>query len=75
MVYLEGCGHTFIKEDGKMVYTKWCSGGYTLQASKTATVIGHCPEVCQHGNLYKGVAVIVEYLESLGSYVKISLYS
>lgn len=44
MAYLEGCGHTCIKEDGKVVYTKWSSGGYTLQASKTAIVIGHCPE-------------------------------
>ena len=68
MVYLEGQSYTFIKEeDGKIVYAKQKEkGGYTLQASKTAIVIGHCPEGCQHGNLNKGVAVIAEYLESLG---------
>ena len=68
MVYLQGQSYTFIKEeDGKIVYAKQKEkGGYTLQASKTAIVIGHCPEGCQHGNLNKGVAVIAEYLESLG---------
>ena len=67
MVRLEGQNYTFIKEeDGKIVYARYYKSGYTLQASKTAIVIGHCPEGCQHGNLNKGVAVIAEYLESLG---------
>ena len=67
MVQVEGRSHTFIKEeDGKIVYARWSKSGYTLQASKTAIVIGHCPEGSQHGNLNKGVAVIAEYLESVG---------
>ena len=68
MVRLEGQNYTFIKEeDGKIVYAKQKErGGYTLQAFKTGIVIGHCPEGGQHGNLNKGVAVIAEYLESLG---------
>ena len=67
-VCLEGSQYFFMREeDGKIVYGKEKErGSYTLQASKTAIVIGHCPEGCQHGNLNKGVAVIAEYLESLG---------
>ena len=54
-------------EDDKVVLAKKKgSGAITLQASKTAIVIGHCPEGSQQGNLNKGVAVIAEYLESLG---------
>ena len=53
-------------EDDKTVYAKFKDkGSVTLQASKTAVVIGHCAEGCQQGNLNKGVAVIAEYLESL----------
>ena len=67
-VSLEGEEYFFMREeDGKIVYGKRKdNGAYTLQASKTAIVIGHCPEGCQQGNLNKGVAVIAEYLESLG---------
>ena len=55
------------EEDGKVVYAKKKgSGAITLQASKTAIVIAHCPEGSQQGNLNKAVAVIAEYLESLG---------
>lgn len=55
------------EEDGKLVLgKKKGQGAITLQASKTAIVIGHCPEGGQQGNLNKGVAVIAEYLESLG---------
>ncbi len=54
------------EEDKKTVYAKKKgSGAITLQASKTAIVIGHCPEGSQQGNLNKGVAVIAEYLETL----------
>ena len=67
-VSLEGKQYFFMREeDGKIVYGKATNyGAYTPQASKTAIVIGHCPEGCQQGNLNKGVAVIAEYLESLG---------
>lgn len=55
------------EEDKKIVYAKFKKvGGVTLQASKTAIVIAHCPEGSQQGNCNKGVAVIAEYLESLG---------
>ena len=41
-------------------------GAVTLQSSKTAIVIAHTAEGCQQGNANKAVAVIAEYLESLG---------
>ena len=37
-----------------------------MQASKTAIVIGHTHEGAQQGNSNKAVAVIADYLESLG---------
>lgn len=67
-VYAEGQKYQFLREeDKKVVFAKKKEfGAITLQASKTAIVIGHCPEGCQQGNTNKGVAVIAEYLESLG---------
>ena len=66
-VHAEGLRYMFLREeDGKIVYAKQKEkGSISLQASKTAVVIGHCPEGGQQGNLNKGVAVITEYLESL----------
>jgi len=67
-VRAEGVSYLFLREeDGKIVFAKKKeSGALTLQASKTAIVIGHCAEGMQQGNVNKGVAVIAEYLESLG---------
>ena len=67
-VWAEGVKFQFLREeDGKLVIAKKKDfGAVTLQASKTAIVIGHCPEGGQQGNLNKGVSVIAEYLESLG---------
>ena len=67
-IYIEGEKYQFLREeDGKFVYGKKKDiGAVTLQASKTAVVIAHCPEGCQQGNANKAVAVIAEYLESLG---------
>ena len=67
-VRTEGTKYQFLREeDKKMVYAKKKGeGAITMQASKTAIVIGHCPEGGQQGNLNKGVGVIAEYLESLG---------
>lgn len=64
----EGNKYQFLREeDGKVVYAKKKGdGSITLQASKTAIVIAHCQEGGQQGNTNKGVAVIAEYLESLG---------
>lgn len=67
-VLAEGVKYQFLREeDGKLVLAKKKDqGALTLQASKTAIVIGHCKEGGQQGNVNKGVAVIAEYLESLG---------
>ena len=68
MVRLEGTSHTFIKEeDQKIVYAKFKgSGAFTLQATKTAIIIAHCPEGGQQGNTNIGVNVVAEFLESVG---------
>ncbi|XP_068686210.1 profilin-like isoform X2 [Montipora capricornis] len=67
MVQAEGTSYTFLRvDDEKIVLAKKKdSGALTMQASKTAVVIGHTAEGCQQGNVNKGVAVIAEYLESL----------
>lgn len=56
-VLINGESYFFLREeDQKIVYAKRKgSGAITLQASKTAVVIGHCPEGSQHGNLNKAV--------------------
>lgn len=66
-VWVVGVKYQFLREeDKKVVYAKKKEeGAITMQASKTAIVIGHCPEGSQQGNLNKGVAVIAEYLESM----------
>ncbi|ESN93631.1 hypothetical protein HELRODRAFT_115501 [Helobdella robusta] len=65
-IVVEGQKYQFLREeDGKLVLAKSKGlGGLTLQASKTAIVIGHCPEGKQQGNVNKGVANIAEYLET-----------
>ncbi|MDJ0798392.1 MAG: profilin [Calothrix sp. MO_167.B12] len=67
-IVAEGVKYQFLREeDHKVVFgKKKDEGAITLQASKTAIVIAHCPEGCQQGNTNKGVAVIAEYLESIG---------
>ncbi|XP_029186222.2 profilin-like [Acropora millepora] len=67
-VFVEGIKYNFLREeDGKLVFAKKKEhGALTLQASKTAIVIGHTAEGSQQGNVNKGVAVIADYLESLG---------
>ncbi|KXJ05457.1 Profilin [Exaiptasia diaphana] len=64
----EGEKYQFLRvEDDKTVFGKKKDhGAITIQASKTALVIGHTAEGCQQGNSNKAVAVIAEYLESLG---------
>lgn len=67
-VFAEGLKYQFLREeDGKLVLAKKKGqGALTAQKSKTAVVIAHCLEGSQQGNVNKGVAVIAEYLESLG---------
>ena len=66
-VRAEGEKYQFLREeDKKVVYAKKKgNGAVTLQASKTAIVVAHCPEGSQQGNCNKGVGVIAEYLESM----------
>ena len=63
-----GIKYQFLREeDGKLVLAKKKGeGAISMQASKTAIVTAHCPEGSQQGNTNKAVAVIAEYLESLG---------
>jgi profilin len=67
-LHIGGVKYQFLRGDeGKMVLAKKKDhGAITAQSSKTAIVIAHCPEGGQQGNTNKGVAVIAEYLESLG---------
>ena len=67
-IHAEGTKYQFLRvEDEKLVLGKKKEyGSITMQASKTAIVIAHTAEGCQQGNSNKGVAVIAEYLESLG---------
>ncbi|XP_038053199.1 profilin-like isoform X1 [Patiria miniata] len=64
----EGTNYRFLREeDAKKVYAKLKGhGALSLQTSKTAIVIAHCPEGMQQGNANKAVGIIAEYLESLG---------
>lgn len=66
-VRVEEMKYNFLREeDNKLVLAKKKgSGAITLQSSKTAIVIAHCPEGSQQGNTNKGVAVIADYLESM----------
>ena len=67
-IRIEETKYQFLRvEDEKLVLgKKKGSGAITLQASKTAIVIAHCPEGGQQGNTNKAVGVIADYLESLG---------
>lgn len=67
-IKIEGVKYQFLREeDGKIMYGKKKEhGSITLQASKTAITLGHTEEGKQQGDTNKGVAVIAEYLESLG---------
>jgi len=65
-VTVGGIKYQFLREEDQKVVLckKKGSGALTLQASKQAIVIGHCPDGGQQGNTNKGVAIIADYLES-----------
>ena len=67
-VVAAGVNYQFLRvEYDKNVYAKKNGeGAINMQASKTAIVIGHCPEGREPGNNNHAVHVIAEYLESLG---------
>jgi len=66
-IHLVSTKYQFLRvEDNNVVYGKKKEkGAITMQSSKTAIVIAHCPEGSQQGNCNKAVGVIAEYLESL----------
>ena len=66
-LHVEGEGYQFLRvdEDRFVVAKKKEHGGLSMQSSKRAVVIGHCPEGGQLGNTNKGVHVIAEYLKSM----------
>jgi len=67
-IRVEGVKYQYLREeDGKIVLgKKKDEGAITCQASASAVVIAHTKEGQQQGNVNKAVAVIAEYLESLG---------
>ncbi|XP_033748924.1 profilin-like [Pecten maximus] len=66
-VKVEGTKYQFLREeDSKLVLCKKKGeGALTIQCSKTALVVAHCPEGGQQGSTNKGVGVIADYLESM----------
>lgn len=66
-VHVAGIKYQFLREeDGLVLAKKKDQGSLTMQASKTAIVMAHCPEGQQQGNLNKAVGNMAEYLTSLG---------
>lgn len=67
-IHAEDTKYQFLRvEDDKLALGKKKDhGAVTMQASKTAIVLAHCPEGGQQGNTNKAVGVIAEYLESIG---------
>ena len=66
-VFAEGTKYQFLRQDGSAVYAKKKDlGTITLQSSKKAVVIAHCPEGGQQGDMNKAVGIVADYLESLG---------
>ena len=67
-IVVVGIKYQYLREmDGTIVLGKKKDhGAITLQSSKTAVVIGITKEGGQQGDVNKGIAVIAEYLESLG---------
>lgn len=66
-VHCAGIKYQFLREeDGHLVLAKKKDhGAVTIQSSKTAIIVAHCPEGGQHGSCNKGVSVIAEYLSSI----------
>merc|ERR1711937_299243 len=66
-IVIEGVKYQFMRGDRNIALGKNKGvGAISMQATKTAVVIGHTKEGGSQGNTNKGVGVIAEYLESLG---------
>jgi len=66
-IHIGGIKYQFLRGEETLALGKRKDhGAITMQASKSAIVIGHMIEGKAQGDVNKGVAVIAEYLESLG---------
>ncbi len=66
-VFAEGKRYQFLRQDGRVAFAKAKGiGALTIQKSKSAVIIGHTKEGSQQGNTNKAVAIIADYLESVG---------
>jgi len=70
-IMCEGQKFQFLREDQDDGFPYVCgkkkgAGSITIQATKSAIVVGLCPESGQQGNLNKGVSQISKYLVSTG---------
>jgi len=61
-IYVEDKYYFFLRGDDDVVYARRGGEAVTLQATKTAVIITHCPVGSQQGFTNKGVNVIAEYL-------------
>ena len=65
-VHCEGTYCIFLRVDeDKIVLAKCGSGAVTLQASKTAVIVAHCPRDSQQGYANKAVYAVATYLEKM----------
>ena len=66
-VFLEGKKYTFLRSDDKAVYAKKKElGAVSIQCSKQAVLLAHCPEGKQMGNMNKAIGVVADHLETMG---------
>ncbi len=64
-IVLEGVKYNFLRYDAEKKIAlgkKRDHGAVTVQGSKTAVVVGHCPEGGQHGSCNDAVDKVVDYL-------------
>lgn len=66
-IHAEEIKYQFLREqDGKFAAGKKKDvGALSIQASKTAIVVAHCPEGGQQGTANKAVGIIADYLEGM----------
>lgn len=66
-VFLEGNKYQFLRAEGNAVYAKKKDlGAVSIQCSKQAVIVAHCPEGKQQGVMNKAIGVVADHLESTG---------
>ncbi len=66
-VRLEGVKYQFLRIDEDVILAKKKgSGAISIQKTKQAFVVGHCPEGKQQGNCNKAISVVADYLIGIG---------